>query len=901
VPLNSRRFKPLLARSIYCLSILLTVATLSFSQSRKADSLRTIVRSSSGIKKADALNRLSFLLLSFDTKYFSQTSDEALRLCQQLGYEKGIAEATILSGINEYTIGNKTLSDRYIKEGIRISSKIDDRGLWGYGITQLGINFQFGDQPDSALRCFQKAYVLLQDSLHPYYLSRVHLAMADYYGVRGEHDLQLKYLNRCLQIRELLKDESVTWLLVRIASYYTDQRDLDLAMASLDRAQKSLGSDTVNNETISEIHSQRAIVYFKKGKFSKALDYIYSARKFYENNSHKQELTNLLLNTGLVFDSMDNYDLSLRNYFDALTIADVNHFTLETIKLEYAISWSYLRLGQIDLSTNYAIKSLRHAEKNNHSADVASALNLLGMIKGNQNKNREALEDLNKALTLRRRLQDNPGQATTLFNIGTLYEKLNKLDSSLMYQRRSLAIRESSNDEEAMADSWQLMGRLLTKLGDFKKAEYYLDKAEKKAKQIKVSYILLNTFETRRELLKTESLFEKALQYSILYENLRDSIFTTHLSNRLSILENIYHLQEKEQEIQLLNQQQKLQLENLTLQSSEIRQQRLFIFFIAGILILVCAVTIIIFRYYRKVRSLNEEITHQNQEIQKQAEKLTTTNSRLAQLNGEIILQKQEIQLQSEELASSNETISAINQTLEERIQTRTLELKQAYRELDTFFYRASHDFRRPLTTFMGLAEVAKITIHDPASLELFEKVNDTARSLDKMVFKLQSISDVGTQELVYKEVNLKALCELEIDKFWPEIQKGHVQVELFVKLENPFLSYPSLLQIIISNLLENAINFNNKTDPHVWLTVVETDHEISIEVRDNGEGIPKEYNERVFEMYFRASERSKGNGLGLYIVKKTVQKLNGRLEMTSAPEQGTTVRVFLPKRQISF
>ncbi len=131
---------------------------------------------------------------------------------------------------------------------------------------------------------------------------------------------------------------------------------------------------------------------------------------------------------------------------------------------------------------------------------------------------------------------------------------------------------------------------------------------------------------------------------------------------------------------------------------------------------------------------MNREISEQNEEITVQSEELRENNELLHNLNREIHEQKEEIEAQSEELIESNETISRVNARLEEKVEARTTELKQAYTELDTFFYRSSHDFRRPLTTFMGLAEVAKITVKDNVALELFEKINETARNLDKML-----------------------------------------------------------------------------------------------------------------------------------------------------------------------
>ncbi len=248
-------------------------------------------------------------------------------------------------------------------------------------------------------------------------------------------------------------------------------------------------------------------------------------------------------------------------------------------------------------------------------------------------------------------------------------------------------------------------------------------------------------------------------------------------------------------------------------------------------------------------------------------------------------------------MTEANQTISQINTSLEDKVEERTTELKQAYKELDTFFYRSSHDFRRPLTTFMGLAEVAKITIKDPNALELFSKVNDTAHYLDKMLVKLQSMSDLGGQELVYKEVFLREIFNSVCDTFREVLQRKNIKAFCEIELKESFYSYPALLRIIIENLVENSIFFCGVNDPVIQFKVYDTEGEVVMEVQDNGEGIADEYKERIFEMYFRANERSKGNGLGLYIVKKAVEKLNGVITLKSELHKGTTFTVsFLGK-----
>jgi signal transduction histidine kinase len=275
--------------------------------------------------------------------------------------------------------------------------------------------------------------------------------------------------------------------------------------------------------------------------------------------------------------------------------------------------------------------------------------------------------------------------------------------------------------------------------------------------------------------------------------------------------------------------------------------------------------------------------------------KVRQYNKKIEKANRDILEKNEEIQSQSEELIEANSTIANINRELENKIENRTAALTQAYKELDTFFYRSSHDFRRPLTTFLGLAEVANVTVKDPNALELFQKVRETAVNLDKMLVKLQSISDVGSQQLVFKEVFLKDIFDNVSDVFRDELARKNIRTSVDLKLTHPFVSYPAMIRTIIENLVENAIQFCGVDACYIKLHAHEEGRYVVIELEDNGQGVGREYQDLIFDMYFRASERSKGNGLGLYIVKKAVEKLDGSISIKSEVGKGSTFTIMLP------
>jgi signal transduction histidine kinase len=191
---------------------------------------------------------------------------------------------------------------------------------------------------------------------------------------------------------------------------------------------------------------------------------------------------------------------------------------------------------------------------------------------------------------------------------------------------------------------------------------------------------------------------------------------------------------------------------------------------------------------------------------------------------------------------------------------------------------------------------VAHISVKDPNALELFGKVRETARNLDKMLLKLQSISDMGSQQMTYKEVKVAGIFNELLDTYREDLEGRHLSTYTSVVLPVAFYSYPTLVHIVIDNLFENAINFSRYENGVIRLRAFAESNLVIVEVEDNGEGITPDISSRIFDMYFRGSERSKGNGLGLYIVRKATEKLNSTVTFTSRPGKGSVFRIEFPQ-----
>ncbi len=865
-------------------------------QSPYIDSLRNALERSTGKQRVDALNAYGYVLLSYDYHKAQNLIQEAQKLSTQLGYKKGIAESLLNEGIIDLSIGKDTIALNNFRKGIKVLSGESAPHLKGRILSNIGQAYRLVNQLDSASIYYQRSYQFLKDSLNPLYLSYLYLTLSDMYQQQNNQELELRYLLKSWEIRKRLPIKyPLVWVASGLSNFFVARGEYDKAMAYLNEAKAALKNDTIDNEGICNIYKNQGIIEANKGNHLRALDLFAKAKKFYERNPFPWDLANLLTEVGYVQSDLSNYETSLKYYFQAIRLAENNHYESIQALLYFRIAWVYYSMNQNLLAEEYCNKTLQIASPHHYQFEEASALNLLGLLAMRNNRDEKALQYFNNSLNLRKKNNNPIRISSTLLNIGLLYEKLRDYKRAETYQLQSLAMEEKANHLYGICNSHLSLGILYLHMKEYTKAERHLSTAEDLAVKTGLREVLAEIYKNKRDLWLAQSDYRHSLLYSMRYEEIKDSLLNRNMSNRILTLRHDFELDQKESEIKILNQQRALQQSTLDLQKSEITRQRTII--IVGVIVslAVGAFAIIVFWYYRKVKQLNSEISERSEEIAIQADELRKANEGLGNLNREISEQKEEIQAQAEELTESNQTIARINEGLEDKIKLRTSELKEAYHELDTFLYRSSHDFRRPLTTFMGLAEVAKVSVKESAALELFEKVKETANNLDKMLGKLQSVNLISTAGLMQSEIDFKSLFESEQHLFQHEFLRKKIIVTTEVKIAKPILSYPILLKVVIQNLIENAIAFCGEEKPMIHLSATSADGEVLLQVSDNGQGIDAAYLPRVFEMYFRANERSIGNGLGLYIVRKMVDKLCGRVEIQSEIGKGTDVKIFLP------
>lgn len=234
----------------------------------------------------------------------------------------------------------------------------------------------------------------------------------------------------------------------------------------------------------------------------------------------------------------------------------------------------------------------------------------------------------------------------------------------------------------------------------------------------------------------------------------------------------------------------------------------------------------------------------------------------------------------------------------EKALRNQNLELLKLNEELDKFVYSVSHDLRAPLKSVLGLINLAEVESKTSNSLEeYFERMKQSVDKLDNTLNEILDYSRNSRSKMELTRISLKGLVEECFEKV--RYMDGFDQIDRQVTIDGNDKVYTDVkrLAIIFNNLISNAIKYRdpakNKNVINIWINV--NKFEIVISFKDNGIGIPPRHVDNVCDMFYRATDRSDGAGLGLYIVKETVQKLKGKITISSKEGEGTEFFIQVP------
>jgi PAS domain S-box-containing protein len=238
---------------------------------------------------------------------------------------------------------------------------------------------------------------------------------------------------------------------------------------------------------------------------------------------------------------------------------------------------------------------------------------------------------------------------------------------------------------------------------------------------------------------------------------------------------------------------------------------------------------------------------------------------------------------------------------LEKLVTDRTIELEDTVRSSEALNYSIAHDLRAPLRAMMGFADTlldeysAKL---DASGQEYARRISAAAKRMDNLINALLAYGRLNYEELSFGFINTGEMLETLFNDFQSEIKSARARIILTKPFPQVWAN-AALLKKVFVELIENALKFRSSERPlRIEIWAEEQESKNLIWIRDNGIGIAPEHHERIFRVLESLHARNKysGTGIGLAIVKRAIERMDGSIGLKSAPDEGSCFWIELPK-----
>ena len=282
--------------------------------------------------------------------------------------------------------------------------------------------------------------------------------------------------------------------------------------------------------------------------------------------------------------------------------------------------------------------------------------------------------------------------------------------------------------------------------------------------------------------------------------------------------------------------------------------------------------------------------------------------------NGKVINQELAIQLRNgqaksllisiESLHFNNKESYLVNliddtkrKEAEKALKSQYIELKKTNSELDSFVYSASHELRAPLASVLGLIQLTLMEEREPQLALHLNMMEKSIERLDDFIKDIIEYSRNKHVDVKLETINFTNLLENSLESLWYLENTNKVNIEININDKVGFVSDSKRISIVLNNFISNAIKYHDleKKAPSIWIGINTTKKEAIITIKDNGLGIEEKEIDKIFNMFYRVSSRIMGSGIGLFIVKEVLTKLNGTMVVKSKLGEGSMFTIKIP------
>jgi len=727
-------------------------------------------------------------------------------------------------------------------------------------------------------------------------------------------EMSAQQRNEVVRLESLLKsrqdrgnrDSIMVRLMLDLAQEYrksTPERALSIAREAGEIARQ------VNDDPgLAMAYTSTGITHAQMGSWVRALNFFLKALQLKEQLGDQQGMAALLSNIGVLHGKLNDEERALR----------------------------------------YHQRAVRFFQEAQDTRGLAYTYNNIGVIHMERGEYEHALRNFLSSLELKKNLRDVPGLASTYLNIGISYFLQGMFTRALENYQRSSELYTNLGDQHGRSEAWQRIGLLYFARKDYVKALDYGTRALSAAETLNARAVKRNALKVCSDACSALGRPTQALEYFRQFTDLKDSLFNEESSKlinemtanyelvqrersdrenellkkeqrirEMELLSRAAQLKQQQQSIELLSKEQTIDRLKLTeqeavllaqrmeasrrdheiallqkdrallaqqreLKESELEQHRwLRNSLIAGSVFLIIILLLVANRYRLKKKAAAQ--------LQQKNEQLEAANEAIRKHEAMLEAQAKQIERTNEELKRQNEKLEKLNQ------------------EKNDLLGIVAHDLRNPIG---GIRMFAESMVERDRDVEYLRgRARQISETADGMLVLLSNLLDInrlesGNMRLLIGPVPIRPVIDRVMSHFqkWAERKNIILRVEQHGELA-PVQGDEAAVFQVVDNLVSNAIKYSPKGGEVLMLLEQHQDR-IRIEVRDHGPGLSAEDQERLFQKFSRLSAQPTGgetsSGLGLSIVRKLVESMQGIVHCDSELGKGSRFIVELPAAKTS-
>ncbi|MDO1444978.1 tetratricopeptide repeat protein [Rhodocytophaga aerolata] len=661
---------------------------------------------------------------------------------------------------------------------------------------------------------------------------------------------------------------------------------LFISVASLAQNQPGSGQKTgtqrPDTNQVNELNRLARIYQWKAPEKSK--DYAREAYLLATRINYAKGASYALWKLGSLHELQGNYNKALYYFLESIRVHPPQENTTAKAHAFGSIANLYTSLGQYKQAETYLTESFSIFKNLSHPLGIAISHRRLGFLHFNQNQLQQGMQHFLRSLTLMQELQDTVGIGYARASMGQVYFQEKKYTQALEEYTQAVTLQEKTENFAEKAYLLIYIGKIYTQTGEYAKAIESCTQALTLAKELNFKPALQESYKSLAAIYKAQGNLKQALYCYDQFLVLHNELLSDETMENIADLQIQYQTFEKEQEIELLKKEKEIQ-------SLKITESTHIVYFFAAILLLLLVVCGLLYSRITLKKKANLILRTQNEAIGYQKNKIEQQNKLLKEANKVIEDQNQLLELDKIEL--------------EEKVKEKTMALMEAYthllqatEEMDILVYKSSHDLRGPLATILGLCNIAFIDVKEKTALTYFNLLAKNATRMDALLHRLLKVNHVKHAEIHSTLLQPTQLISDAIAAV--ATTDGYAAMQFYIESEPELNLYsdPDLVKTVLENLLQNSIHYRSLTvdnPPSVWLKAERYGNAVRFMISDNGIGIEKEYVSKLFTLFSKVSSRSQGSGLGLYIAKAAVSRVQGSIRYCSELTEATTFEVIIP------